>query len=66
MGENPNYRGLEYCYNCDDVTGRAGRSEDSIYCDEHDLGPFCEDCYETHTEVVHDNSSPDYGMANWG
>ncbi len=45
---NPNYRGLEYCENCNEPTGRAGRGEDSLYCDEHDLGPLCPDCYDDH------------------
>lgn len=37
---------LEYCFICDEPTGRAGASEDSIYVG--DDGPYCEGCYEQH------------------
>jgi len=39
---------LEYCTECGSPTGKAGRGEDSLYCDDCDLGPFCEDCYDKH------------------
>ena len=44
----------EYCTVCSSRTGRAGRGEDSIYCDECEeargleVGPFCEECWENH------------------
>ena len=34
----------EYCCECGDKTGRAGRGDDSLYIDDN--GPYCEDCYE--------------------
>ncbi|KKN47700.1 hypothetical protein LCGC14_0660230 [marine sediment metagenome] len=40
-------RPLEYCFNCNDATGRAGQGDGSLYC-ECDEGPFCEDCWEEH------------------
>ena len=33
---------IERCCVCDEETGRAGRSDDSIYID--DYGPLCSDC----------------------
>ena len=57
---------MERCCSCDEYTGRAGKGEDSLYCDEHDSGPYCEDCWETHDEVIHKQNSPDYCMGNWG
>lgn len=39
----------EYCCQCDEPTGRAGRSEDSIWVElpsGADLGPLCERCAE--------------------
>lgn len=38
---------LERCCNCDEPTGRAGRADDSLYC-ECGEGPFCEDCWDEH------------------
>lgn len=35
----------EYCFLCDQPTGRAGGCEDSIYIE--DDGPFCEACYKS-------------------
>lgn len=35
--------GSELCCECEEPTGRAGRSEDSLYAD--DLGPYCEGCW---------------------
>ena len=40
---------LEYCLACGEPTGRAGRGEDSIYCDDCGSGPFCEECHEQHS-----------------
>lgn len=39
---------IEYCTTCGEPTGRAGRSEDSIYCDHCDEGPFCVSCLDAH------------------
>lgn len=44
---NSRYPGctLEYCFICEEPTGRAGRGDDSIYSDD-DERPFCEECWE--------------------
>ena len=49
---NARYPGLtlEYCCECEQPTGRAGRSEDSLYRND-DSGPFCENCF---AEPPHD------------
>ena len=39
---------LEECCKCDEATGRAGKGEDSIYCDECEQGPFCSECWGKH------------------
>jgi len=39
---------LEYCQLCNSETGRAGRSDDSIYLEiphGDEIGPLCEECY---------------------
>jgi hypothetical protein len=39
----------ERCYWCDDLTGKAGAVEDSIYLQDKngiEIGPFCTDCAE--------------------
>jgi hypothetical protein len=41
---------LECCFICDDLTGRAGEGEDSLYCDECDKGPYCSNCFRKHHE----------------
>lgn len=43
---NARYPGctLEYCRECDQPTGRAGKGEDSLYGEEDD-GPYCWDCW---------------------
>ena len=43
-------RPLEHCFICDEPTGRAGKGEDSLYCDECDKGPYCPDCFRKHHE----------------
>ena len=35
---------LERCCDCDDTTGKAGQSEDSLYT-SNGVGPFCETCW---------------------
>lgn len=48
---------LETCIYCGHPTGRAGRAEDSIYCDRCDTGPFCRECFDEHeAECQQDNS----------
>lgn len=50
---------FEFCFKCDDPTGRAGRSEDSIYVDLPDgstLGPFCETCHESYWQKQYDEA----------
>ncbi len=50
---NARYPGctLEYCCECDQPTGCAGRGDDSLFT-EDDQGPFCWECWEEggHTE----------------
>lgn len=43
---NSRYSGLtlEYCCECDNPTGNAGRGEDSNYTEDGE-GPFCWDCF---------------------
>ena len=43
-----NQRPFEYCFLCDEPTGRAGRGDDSLYCDECDTGPYCSSCFDEH------------------
>ena len=40
-------RPLEHCCLCDDLTGRAGRADDSLYLETPtaELGPLCEACW---------------------
>lgn len=33
---------LERCLICKDPTGKAGKSEDSLYCESCGRGPFCD------------------------
>ena len=35
----------ERCIQCDELTGGAGRGDDSLYGDNGD-GPYCEECYD--------------------
>lgn len=42
-----NDRPLEYCFNCNDLTGKAGQGDGSLYC-ECDEGPFCNECWDEH------------------
>jgi len=41
---------LEYCCECGQPTGNAGRGEDSIYAEtmigEDEIGPLCSECYD--------------------
>jgi len=41
----------EYCCECEEPTGRAGRHDDSIYIGGPDgeIGPLCEECYSKYT-----------------
>lgn len=51
---NARYPGttLEYCCECDDPTGRAGRGEDSVFVEvgEEEIGPLCEECCKKYKE----------------
>lgn len=47
----PNGISLEYCISCGSVTDKAGRADDSLYCEYCDEGPFCEICCESHMTV---------------
>ena len=39
----------EMCSVCGDLTGKAGKGDDSYY-DSENHGPFCDDCWEKHLE----------------
>ena len=41
---------LEHCSECNEPTGRSGRSDDSIFVQYHDkeVGPLCEECRLSH------------------
>lgn len=41
----------EYCCECGELTGRAGRGEDSLY--DEDQGPYCPECWEERTEGLY-------------
>lgn len=47
-------RPYEECFICGELTGRAGKSDDSIYCEKCDLGPFCVDCFDEHEKGIAD------------
>jgi len=40
----------ERCCECDDLTGRAGRCDDSLYAARNDtkdeIGPLCHECFQ--------------------
>jgi hypothetical protein len=40
---------LEICTVCQEPTGNAGRDEDSLYCEEHETGPYCQKCFDNHS-----------------
>ena len=40
----------EECVQCGELTGRAGRADDSLYID--DAGPFCSECFEAQRAPV--------------
>jgi len=47
---NARYPGatMEECAECGKRTGRAGRAEDSIFCEDCEAGPFCSECWDGH------------------
>jgi len=45
---NPNHPSPELCFQCGRETERAGVGEDSIYTDDGEHGPFCEDCWDAY------------------
>ncbi len=42
-------RGLEICVVCAEPTERAGRADDSLFCEVCDGGPFCASCFDEHS-----------------
>jgi len=40
----------ERCFNCGQLTGKAGIDEDSIFLG--DCGPFCDECYDALVDDV--------------
>lgn len=47
---------LEYCRECGQPTERAGRSDDSIYCDNCDSGPWCWACFSGERDDFEEDS----------
>lgn len=41
---------LEHCTICDNPTGKAGRGDGSLYCEDCGAGPFCNSCFERHEQ----------------
>ncbi len=35
---------IEYCIECDEPTGNAGKGEGSLYI--NDKGPYCQECFD--------------------
>ena len=54
-----NQRPEERCFVCDEPTGRAGRSDDSIYW--ADTGPWCLSCSSALRQEVLDDCSAEIG-----
>jgi len=62
---------LEYCFNCDGPTGRAGKGEDSLY-DVDDKGPYCVECWHVYNDIriientreARDNFGHNHGSEN--
>ena len=44
---------VEYCCACDEPTGRAGKGDDSLYCEVCGRGPYCSECFEEHEALDH-------------
>jgi len=42
---------LEYCCECGNPTGRAGRGNGSLYSDDGE-GPLCDECWEDRGEQL--------------
>lgn len=40
----------EYCANCDEPTGHAGKADDSLYTGDG-KGPFCDRCYRYEASI---------------
>lgn len=46
---------FEHCSICDSVTGRVGRSDDSLYLEipnDDEAGPLCETCYNAFGDAM--------------
>ena len=43
---------LEYCWECGEPTGKAGRGDGSIYINypDKEVGPLCNECRNNHWE----------------
>ena len=58
MSEKP----LERCFNCDDLTGHAGKGEDSRY-DVLGLEPYCDECWDKQRQAfVHEGDGTIMGL----
>jgi hypothetical protein len=49
----------EVCIHCKDLTGRAGRFDDSLYT-EDGTGPYCENCFNRFTRHERSNQPPSW------
>ena len=61
-------RSLEHCFKCNDLTGRAGKADDSLYCYGCDTGPYCPECWELHHAADKENASlkrKNEGLRQW-
>ena len=45
---------IETCFWCNDATGRAGASDDSIYIGNQEIGPWCSRCWNEVYDFVRD------------
>ena len=52
---------IEYCCECDEPTGKAGKGEDSLYTDD-DNGPFCSECYDELEEDEYPQENSQFGV----
>ena len=48
----------EHCFVCNDLTGRAGIHDDSLYCAECGDGPFCDKCNDIHCDEHNRQNNP--------
>lgn len=52
----------EHCIRCDEPTGNAGESDDSLY-GENGVGPYCDSCFELVEQITHLTAERDAALA---